>query len=430
MVRRKALSWVALLMLLGSAAAAQDITGDWQGTLKVGRQDLRLIVQIAKGDVGWKATLCSIDQTTSPIPATSVALEGSNLKLTVEAVRGTYEGRISPDGASITGTWTQGAPLPLVLRRATKETAWPIDPAYHSVQFITVDKNVKLEVLDWGGTGRALVLLTGLGDNAHVYDKFASKLASAYHVYGITRRGFGASSHPDSGYTADRLGDDVLEVIESLKIDRPVLVGHSIAGEELSSVGSRHPEKVAGLIYLDAAYAYAYYDRSRGDLQIDLAELEGKLEQLHPGKEPKDPKQLIVELRSILPQFERDLEERQKSLEATPVALLSAQARAPAPPPAAQAIMAGVQKYEDIRVPILAIYALPHDLPPVPGIDPAARAAMEARDEATTGAQMKAFEAGIPSAHAVRLPHANHYVFRSNESDVLREMNAFLSNLN
>jgi len=430
MVRRKALSWVALLMLLGSAAAAQDITGDWQGTLKVGRQDLRLIVQIAKGDVGWKATLYSIDQTTSPIPATSVALEGSNLKLTVEAVRGTYEGRISPDGASITGTWTQGAPLPLVLRRATKETAWPIDPAYHSVQFITVDKNVKLEVLDWGGTGRALVLLTGLGDNAHVYDKFASKLASAYHVYGITRRGFGASSHPDSGYTADRLGDDVLEVIESLKIDRPVLVGHSIAGEELSSVGSRHPEKVAGLIYLDAAYAYAYYDRSRGDLQIDLAELEGKLEQLHPGKEPKDPKQLIVELRSILPQFERDLEERQKSLEATPVALLSAQARAPAPPPAAQAIMAGVQKYEDIRVPILAIYALPHDLPPVPGIDPAARAAMEARDEATTGAQMKAFEAGIPSAHAVRLPHANHYVFRSNESDVLREMNAFLSSLN
>jgi hypothetical protein len=54
---------------------------------------------------------------------------------------------------------------------------------------------------------------------------------------------------------------------------------------------------------------------------------------------------------------------------------------------------------------------------------------MEARDEATTGAQAKAFQAGIPSAQVVGLPHANHYVFRSNESDVLREVNAFLSSL-
>ena len=78
-------------------------------------------------------------------------------------------------------------------------------------------------------------------------------------------------------------------MIDSLKINRPVLVGHSLGGEELSSVGSRHPEKVAGLIYLDAGYCYAYYDRSRGDLTIDLAELQKKLEQLQPGKRPQDP---------------------------------------------------------------------------------------------------------------------------------------------
>ena len=65
---------------------------------------------------------------------------------------------------------------------------------------------------------------------------------------------------------ADRLGDDVLAVIDSRKLNQPVLVGHSIGGEELSSVGSRHPERVAGLIYLDAGYSYAYYDRSRGDI--------------------------------------------------------------------------------------------------------------------------------------------------------------------
>ena len=68
------------------------------------------------------------------------------------------------------------------------------------------------------------------------------------------------------------------------KLTRPVLVGHSIAGEELSSVGSRHPETVAGLIYLDAGYSYAYYDRARGDYLIDSLELQKKLAGLIPGR--------------------------------------------------------------------------------------------------------------------------------------------------
>jgi hypothetical protein len=115
----------------------------------------------------------SIDQTSDAIPINSIALEGSNLKLTVDAVQGTYAGKVSTDGNSIAGTWTQGAPLPLTLRRAAKETVRPLDPAAHTVQFITVDNDVKLEVLDWGGSGRPLVLLTGLGNNAYVHDRFA-----------------------------------------------------------------------------------------------------------------------------------------------------------------------------------------------------------------------------------------------------------------
>src|SRR5580704_12952328 len=117
-------------------------------------------------------------------------------------------------------------------------------PRQPDIQFVTVDKDVRLEVVDWGGSGRPLVLLAGLGGTAHSFDKFAPKLTNAYHVYGITRRGFGASSVPASGYSADQLGDDVLGVIDALRLNRPVLVGHSLAGEELSSVGSRHPEKV------------------------------------------------------------------------------------------------------------------------------------------------------------------------------------------
>jgi hypothetical protein len=89
-----------------------------------------------------------------------------------------------------------------------------------------------------------------------------------------------------------------------------------------------------------------------------------------------------------------------------------------------QVIMGGTQKYTDIRAPILAIYAVPHNR----GIkDSVAEASAEAADLEVTGAQAKAFENGLPSARVVRLPHASHYVFRSNEADVLREMNAFIS---
>jgi pimeloyl-ACP methyl ester carboxylesterase len=274
-----------------------------------------------------------------------------------------------------------------------------------------------------------MVLLAGLGNTAHVFDQLALKLTGQYHVYGITRRGFGASSAPTSGYSADRLGDDVLAVIEALKISKPVLVGHSLGGEELSSIGSRYPEKVAGLIYLDAGYAYAYYDQSRGDLNIDVMELQKKLAQLAPGKRPANPLPLIQELlETALPGLERDLREEQKTIETTPAALLAAQAAAPLSL-AIQAIVAGQQKYTKIPVPILAIYAVPHDRGPFASADPSARAAQEARDEATTGAQAKAFEDGVPSAKLVRIPHADHYVFRSNEADVLREVNAFAGGL-
>lgn len=423
--------WFALL--LGSALHAQDIAGDWQGTLKAGPAELRLIVKIAKAPSGgWNATLFSIDQSPdfgAGMAADSVSLEGSSLKFTVSSIRGSYEGKISADGNSIAGTWNQVAPLPLELRRTTAETAWK-DPSSHAVQFVTVDKDVKLEVLDWGGTGRPLVLLTGLGNTAHIYDKFAPKLTATYHVYGITRRGYGVSSAPSdpAGYAADRLGDDVLAVVDALKLKQPpVLVGHSIGGEELSSVGSRHPETVAGLIYHDAGYSYAYYDRARGDMLIDQLELQKKLERLLPGRTP-DTKPLIREmLDTLLPGFERDLRESLKNQESAPPAL-QAQAAAPVPL-AAAAIMGGQQKYTNIPAPVLAIYALPHGPGPIFGNDADARSKFEAREEATVGAQAKAFEAAVPTAHVVRLPRANHYVFISKESDVLREMNKFIAGL-
>lgn len=126
------------------------------------------------------------------------------------------------------------------------------DPSPHKVSFVSVDNNVKLEVLDWGGTGRPVILLAGYL-TAHAYDDFAPKLSRFCHVYGITRRGYGASSRPDSGYTAERSADDVLQVLDALKLSSAVLVGHSFGGQDLDTIGAKHQERVAGLIYLNSA---------------------------------------------------------------------------------------------------------------------------------------------------------------------------------
>ncbi len=72
-----------------------------------------------------------------------------------------------------------------------------------------IDSATTLEVIDWGGSGVSVVFLAGLGHTAHVFDEFAAELTDTYHVRGITRRGFGASSQPDTGYTIATLAEDI-----------------------------------------------------------------------------------------------------------------------------------------------------------------------------------------------------------------------------
>jgi non-heme chloroperoxidase len=298
-----------------------------------------------------------------------------------------------------------------------------------TVQFVTVDQDVKLEVLDWGGTGRPLIFLAGLGNDAHVFDKFATKFTANNHVYGITRRGFGASSKPapaHGNYAADRLGDDVIVVLDTLKLDHPVLAGHSLAGEEMSSIGSRHPERVAGLIYIDAGYGYAFYDRAHGDGIFDFFQLQKRLDDFMSGS-VRDDHQFMNDFSTNISRLDKELQEFQRRNAAMPV--LHAP---PTPiPPIIKAINLGGQEYTDIRVPILAIFACPHNLDFDPSLrnDPKAKATAVADNLFYTSRQADAFAAGLPSAHVVRLPNADHYVFRSNEADVIREMNAFLTKL-
>jgi pimeloyl-ACP methyl ester carboxylesterase len=303
-----------------------------------------------------------------------------------------------------------------------------------SVQFVTVEPRVKLEVLDWGGPqdgskARPLVFLSGLGDTAHVYDQFAPQFTAHHHVYGITRRGFGASSKPeptDANYSADRLGEDVLAVIDALKLDRPVLAGHSIAGEELSWVGSRDPKKVAGLIYLDAGDYYGFYDQARGNSWIDMLEVKRRLEALRAGAVYDNPYREGLE--QSVAQLDKEL-----LLDEKRVAALPAMPAGPAPPAIPLAVLFGEEKFTKVDAPAIDIVACPHDMTwmfrgPLEH-DAAGQAAIKADDQEKCMAQSTAFGAAMPSVPVVRIANANHHVFVSNPDMVMRAMNDFMAKL-
>ena len=353
----------ALLVAFGSLAAsgaqcptpAPNVAGTWQGTLPATPEGIRMVVRITPAKAGgWTATLYLHDS--NPIPVHSVLVGGSTVEILSNP--GRYRGEMSADGSSIRGVWISGyprprsSPLPLELQRASPQTAWllPPDSSPHTTRYITVDKNVNLEVLDWGGSGRPMVLLAGLGETAHIFDGFAPKLTPRYRVYGITRRGYGNSTTPQSGYSADRLGDDVLAVLDALHLERPVLVGHSIAGEELSSIGSRYPQRVAGLVYLEAAYQYAYCQPCIGGdslmRTIEIDELERKLDQLRFGSEPSDPRKIVQDLLNRdLPSVMQAVEDLQHNLHG------ATRSSAPVrPEPIDQEVQAGLQRYTRIPV--------------------------------------------------------------------------------
>jgi uncharacterized protein len=111
---------LAILLVTGSLARAQDIAGDWQGTLNTGMSELRLVLHLTKAaDGSLAATLDSVDQGANGIPVNSVTLKDSKLSLDVTAVHGTYEGKVAADGKTISGTWTQGQSLPLDFKRGS-----------------------------------------------------------------------------------------------------------------------------------------------------------------------------------------------------------------------------------------------------------------------------------------------------------------------
>jgi non-heme chloroperoxidase len=283
-------------------------------------------------------------------------------------------------------------------------TPWK-DPSPHSVQFVSVGGGVRLEVL------------------------FAPKLIIHNRVYCITRRGFGASGYADAKNVGERLGQDVLAVIDALKLDKPILVGHSIAGAELSWMANAHPDRIAGVVYLDAGYSYAF-DDGKGAAALDMMKL----------KAPQPPPPAAADLVSFkaLQRYEDRVngcefpegelrEERQTNPDGT-----VGDFRNPRGGAMLMKLISGEQKYTRIPVPALFIFANPHSLGT--WIDSSADASVRSDAKAyyialgaMTERQEKSVETGVPAARVIAIPNGNHFVFLSNETECLRAVQGFLS---
>jgi pimeloyl-ACP methyl ester carboxylesterase len=308
--------------------------------------------------------------------------------------------------------------------RTIEKSDWH-DPSPHTVLTVPVAPDVSLEVLDWGGPGRAIVLLAGLGNTAHIFDDFAPKLARSYHVYGITRRGFGASSTPPSGYTSDRLAADVLAVVEFLKLHRPILVGHSFAGEELNILGIEHPGNIAGLVYLDAAY-----DRTT----VSSARWNTLAAQTRPPPPSAEDQRSYSVLRAwYLRTMHVDTPEAELRADSMPSPIYPT--GVPRTPPSVyRAILSGVGKpdYRGIHLPALAIYAVPRSVEDIAGFGSAPQAAIRElfrleREQVRVNAAN--FRSGITHARVIEIPGARHLLFLSNQDDVLRDIRKFVASV-
>jgi pimeloyl-ACP methyl ester carboxylesterase len=279
------------------------------------------------------------------------------------------------------------------------------DPSPHEVRTVTVDSSVRLEVLDWGGSGRPL-LFVGCYLSAHVFDDIAPKLRDRFHVYAVTRRGIGASDRPAVGYDPQRRADDVVEVMTALGMRKPILVGNACGGHVLHTVAGQHPDRVGAVVYLDAAEdptiplsEYAFPPRER----VNLDAFRGKpvpvtfppAEQQRLATEPIDPaiRKAITEDHLVRPD------------------------------------------YASIKVPVLALYRTTtleqslRDFPPQTDREREAVELAVAARRAVLDRWQKDLLTGVPTARIVEVPHANLFMFLSNEADVIREIRAFAATL-
>jgi pimeloyl-ACP methyl ester carboxylesterase len=312
-----------------------------------------------------------------------------------------------------------------------RSNAWR-DATKHTVQFVMVDKGVRLELLDWGGAGRPVLLLTGSGHTAHVYDEFAPKLIDCCHLYGITRRGYGESARPTTGYDDQRLADDVLAAIDGAKLQRPILIGHSMAGAEMTTLARNHSDRVSALVYMDAL----------GDLEDDPAADPdwSALQKKAPSDLRPQPVCDPVD-RSSFTAYQKSMACRlgftipQSELRNQFADIDGSVGSAKTPDWVSRAI--GQQQvyrrdYSNIKVPVLAFLEFPkwpEDYKPKTEEDRAIVEQFVERGRVLVGRWTGKLKQHVRDATFVDVPGGGHYLWLKRQDLVLREIHSFIASL-
>jgi pimeloyl-ACP methyl ester carboxylesterase len=358
-------------------------------------------------------------------------VDSSVIQLTSYEIESVFHKQLVSEG--VLGGSLSSCPLPTESRYAAIEKSNWSDKSPHETSSVAVERGVRVEVLDWRRDLRpdapTLFLLPGLGATAHSYDDIAPKLAEKYNVVGMTRRGIGDSSKPDHGYDIERLSLDVLQVIDTLGVETPVLVGHSIGGEELSYLGAHHPERFAGLVYLDAAYdRTAAGDKRYGELSRQL-----------PGAPPIHPSEAVSY--EALQRYSIRTGGRSNTIPEGEILASYNLSTGSVKHDSLylDAIMMGLKApdYASINVPALGIYAVPGSPDALMegwfDQDDAQLRAMVAElyrmDRAGKESQIARFDSEIPDSQVLVLENADHWIFVSHEEQVLNAVENFVDSL-
>lgn len=366
-------------------------------------------------------------------PAWLRALLAQRVHLTVTSARLSTEDRVEViawrSAGLVERTWSgETCALPDSSGAERLQASRWRDSAPHETQLIAVDSGVSLEVLDFGGQGSPLLLVPGLGATAHSFDTLAPRLAEHHRVYAMTRRGTGASSRVDFGYDTPRLARDIIAVLDALGLPKVTLIGHSIAGDELTWLGGHNADRLTGLVYLDAAY-----DRSVRNEDSTLQDLELLLP-----PEPPVREQDMVDYASFtaLQVFRQGPPLPEGELIAFYQAGKPFLAGLPdIDPRVAAAVPAALKRpdYRSLKVPALALYAALDDTAPIkPWYDPNDPEQMRVLREIGVLTQrarqgsIDQLRAEAPGATIVELKGAKHWIFLSNEQDVLDAIERFI----
>jgi len=384
---------MAVVLLSAAASFGQAELEKYVGQYQVTGAPIMITVTAAGGKLAIEAT----GQGKADIELVSgedYAVKGTTITLTFQ----------KDSAGKVTGMMIHQPGLDVPAPKINSSIEAPSDKSPHKSAFVTAN-GIRMNYLDWGGAGDVVILLAGLGNDAHVFDEIAPSFTDKFHVIGLTRRGFGETERPAAGYDTATRVEDIRAFMDAMKITRANLVGHSLAGDEMTRFATLYPQRVLKMVYLDAAY-----DRTRNFSCTND----------RPGGMPANARRLVGEAMNC-PGWEKIV-----APDMPPADMVNVQV---------STMKSAVQFHPDytkIKAPSLAIYA-DADLPQAAGkLDEETTAKLAAwwkeKQAPITRASIEQFRKEMKNGQIVELKGATHYVFVGPYKDqVIKLMRDFLA---